>query len=53
MGKYALYIWSAYGISFAVLAWLVLSSVMRLRASQKQLDTLEKATGRRKRDDEA
>ena len=53
MGKYAIYIWGAYGIAFGVMAWMALSSLLRLRAGLKQLDALEKATGRRRRDDEA
>jgi len=52
MGDYTNYILAAYGVAFAVLAWLALSSVIRLRARQKQLDALERATGRSRRDDE-
>ena len=31
MGGYAAYVWSAYGISFAALLWLLFSSLSRKR----------------------
>lgn len=53
MGDYAIYIWSAYGVAFGIMAWMALSSVIRMRKSLRRLSSLEEATGRRRnREDE-
>jgi heme exporter protein D len=41
MGGYALYVWSAYGVSAVVLAALVLASRWRLRRLERELGRLE------------
>ena len=48
MGGYAVYVWPAYGLSVAVLAWLVISSVTGLRADRRRLSQLEQAHPRRR-----
>lgn len=37
MGGYAAYVWSAYGITLAVLAWLVISPLLRQRRLKRDL----------------
>ncbi|MFN3233226.1 MAG: heme exporter protein CcmD [Alphaproteobacteria bacterium] len=51
MDKYAIYIWWAYGIAFAMLAWMALSSVWRMRSNLKKLTEMEELTGRRRNRD--
>jgi len=41
MGGYAIYVWPAVGITLAVLIGFVLSSVLRLRRTRRQLAALE------------
>ncbi|MDA0653988.1 MAG: heme exporter protein CcmD [Proteobacteria bacterium] len=48
MGGYAVYVWPAYGLSVAVLAWLAISSVAGLRADRRRLADLEQAHPRRR-----
>jgi heme exporter protein D len=48
MGKYAVYIWPAYGIAAAVLIGLAWSSLRALRARERENDALEAARPRRR-----
>lgn len=48
MGKYAFYIWSAYGISFVVLVSLTFHLWNNLRAQTRMLAQLEKEGGPRR-----
>jgi heme exporter protein D len=48
MGKYAIYIWPAYGIAAVVLIGLVWSSLRTLRARERENDALEADRPRRR-----
>jgi len=43
-GKYALFVWGAYGASFLAFAWMILDTFVRARAAKRALDRLESAT---------
>jgi heme exporter protein D len=47
LGKYAVYVLSAYGVSLLLLAVIVGLSVMRARAVKAELDAVEQRAGRR------
>lgn len=49
MGGHAAYIWGAYGLAVLVLAGMVAATLMRRRASRRDLALLEQARGRRRR----
>ncbi|HEY3813386.1 MAG TPA: heme exporter protein CcmD [Caulobacteraceae bacterium] len=42
MGKYAMYVWPAWGLSVLVLAGLVADTLMRARRAKAALDRAEK-----------
>lgn len=42
MGGYARFVWPAYGIAFAALAWMLIDSVGAYRRSQRALAALER-----------
>lgn len=46
MGGYARFVWPAYGIAFAVLAWMLFDSVGAYRRSQRELASLERKRAR-------
>jgi len=48
MGGYAGFVWSAYGVAFAVLGGLSVCSWRRYRGSMVNLDQLQKDLGRRR-----
>jgi heme exporter protein CcmD len=48
MGGYAGFVWSAYGVAFAVLGGLSVHSWRRYRGSMVNLDQLQKDLGRRR-----
>ena len=48
MGGYAVFVWPAFAVTFLVLAWLVLDSLLRLRRAEAGLAALE-SEGRRGR----
>jgi len=48
MGGYAGFVWSAYGIAFAVLGGLALFSWRRYRASTATVERLQQELGRRR-----
>ncbi len=51
MGGYAAFIWPAFGLTFLVMAIMVVSTLRRLRANQRELARLEAAGARRVRGD--
>jgi heme exporter protein D len=46
MGGYAVFVWPAYGLAFAVLGGIALHSWWRYRASRSALDEIERRSGR-------
>jgi heme exporter protein D len=48
MGGYGGYVWAAYGVAAAVLIGLVWQSLRGLRASERDLATVEKDSPRRR-----
>jgi heme exporter protein CcmD len=44
--KYAAFIWSAYGVSAAAFAWMILDTMVRGRAARRALEALERAEKR-------
>jgi heme exporter protein CcmD len=48
MGGYAVYVWPAYGVSFAVLGGLALYCRRRYRNSVRLLDELQRQRGPRR-----
>ena len=48
MGGYAGFVWPAYGLSIAVLTWLVVDSIRGLRSGQRTLEILEQTNPRRR-----
>ncbi len=50
MGGYGGFVWPAFGVTAAVMIWLLNASLRRLRANQRLLDQLQAANpGRRNR----
>ena len=47
MGGYAAFIWPAFGLTFLVMAVMVVATLRRLRANQRELARLEAAGARR------
>lgn len=43
-GKYATFIWGAYGVSGLALAWMVVDTLVRSRAAKRALERLERTT---------
>ena len=43
MGGYAKFVWPAFGLTAAVMGWLVFASLGKLRAAQAELAALEAA----------
>jgi heme exporter protein CcmD len=41
-GKYALFVWGAYGASFLAFAWMILDTLLRARAAKRALSRLER-----------
>lgn len=41
-GKYAAFIWDAYGVSAVALAWMVVDTLVRGRTAKRALDRLER-----------
>jgi heme exporter protein D len=41
MGGYAAYVWPAYGVAGAVLAWMTLDSLVSYRRRRRELAALE------------
>ena len=41
-GKYAAFIWAAYGASGLALAWMVIDTLWRARSARRQLERLER-----------
>jgi len=48
MGGYAVYVWPAYGLTFAVLAGLAVFSWQRYRQSARLLERLQRELGPRR-----
>ncbi|MBV8778239.1 MAG: heme exporter protein CcmD [Alphaproteobacteria bacterium] len=46
MGGYAAYVWPAYGIAAALLGGIALQSWLRCRRSERELDRIQRTTGR-------
>ena len=42
-GRYAAYIWPAYGVSILGFAWMILDTLLRARRWRRKAETLEKA----------
>ncbi len=40
-GKYALYIWPAYGVTALGFAWMILDTILRARRWKKKAERLE------------
>ncbi|MCG8595831.1 MAG: heme exporter protein CcmD [Kiloniellales bacterium] len=49
MGGYAAFVWPAFGVTFLVMAMMVVGTLRRLRATQRELARLEAAGARRSR----
>ena len=49
MGGYAAFVWPAFGLTFLVMAIMVVTTLRRLRANQRELARLEAAGARRVR----
>ena len=49
MGGYAAFVWPAFGVTFLVMAIMVVTTLRRLRANQRELARLEAAGARRTR----
>ncbi|MDJ0945068.1 MAG: heme exporter protein CcmD [Kiloniellales bacterium] len=49
MGGYAAFVWPAFGLTFLVMAIMVVATLRRLRANQRELARLEAAGARRVR----
>ena len=47
MGGYAMYIWPAYGVSFAALIFIGFSSYKKLKTLEKRLHDLENLKGKK------
>ena len=41
-GKYAAFIWPAYGVTAVGFAWMIIDTVLRARAAKRALERLEK-----------
>ncbi len=44
-GRYAAFIWPAYGISALAFAWMIVDSLVRARRWRRAAEALEKARG--------
>ncbi len=42
-GKYAAYVWPAYGVSALVFIWMIASSLGRARRARREVERLEAA----------
>ena len=49
MGRYAAYVWPAFGVCAAIMAWLVVSSHRALGHEKRLLERLEAGGARRRR----
>ena len=49
MGGYAAFIWPAFGVTFVVMAGMVIATLLPLRSRQRELARLEAAGARRVR----
>ena len=45
-GKYAAYVWPAYGVTLVGFVWMILDTVLRARSWRRKADRLEQARGR-------
>ena len=43
-GRYAAFVWGAYGVSGLALAWMVVDTLVRSRAAKQALERLERTT---------
>ena len=43
-GKYAAYIWPAYGVTLAGFLWMVVDTLIRARRWRREVDKLESAS---------
>ena len=41
-GKYAAFVWPAYGVSLAAFAWMILDTLIRGRAARRAVERLER-----------
>jgi heme exporter protein D len=41
LGGYGLYVWPAYGAGVAILSWMAVSTLCRLRKTEKTLDSFQ------------
>ncbi|WP_269714529.1 heme exporter protein CcmD [Caulobacter sp. NIBR2454] len=41
-GKYAVYLWPAFGLTAAVFAWMTAATLLRARRFRRQVEALEK-----------
>ncbi|MGH7025438.1 MAG: heme exporter protein CcmD [Caulobacteraceae bacterium] len=41
-GRYALFVWGAYGASLLAFAWMILDTLIRARAARRALERLER-----------
>ena len=46
MGKYALFVWGAYGVSGLAFAWMILDTLIRGRAARRSLERQEAGEAR-------
>jgi heme exporter protein D len=44
-GRYAAFIWPAYGVSAAAFAWMIIDTLARARRWRRRVEALEKARG--------
>ena len=43
LGGYGIYVWPAFATAAAVLCWMAISTLRRLRDNERNLDTLQQA----------
>jgi len=46
-GKYAVFVWPAYGVSAGVFAWMIFSTLARGRAARREVERLERERAER------
>lgn len=46
LGGYGLYVWPAYGTAIAILGWMTISTLRRLRTTERALESLQEIRSR-------
>ncbi len=46
LGGYGIYVWPAFAAAAAVLCWMAVSTLRRLRGNERNLDRLQQARGK-------